>query len=87
VINGENVRDGFRMIKLDKARLKELGAEELMPELAFSAEYHGGVDAQVFQQWDGKKWKTITEGIPPYEDVVWAEIRKSAQAYRQQVKN
>jgi branched-chain amino acid transport system substrate-binding protein len=86
-VNGENVRDGFRMIKLDKARLKELGAEGLMPELAFSAEYHGGVDSQLFQQWDGKKWRTITEWIPPYEDVVWTEIRKSAQAYRQQVKN
>ncbi|MGI9382953.1 MAG: ABC transporter substrate-binding protein [Methyloligellaceae bacterium] len=85
-INGEKVRDGFRMVKLDKARLKELGAAGLMPELAFSEKYHGGVDPQLYQQWDGKSWKTISDWIPPYEDVVWQEIKKSAAAYREQKK-
>jgi branched-chain amino acid transport system substrate-binding protein len=72
------------MIKLDKARLKELGAEGLMPELTFSPTYHGGVDSQLYQQWDGKEWKTISDWIPPYEDVVWDEIKKSAKAYREE---
>ncbi len=85
-LTGEKVRDGFRMLKLDKARLKALGAEGLMPELVLSKEYHGGVDPQLFQQGDGKQWKTISDWVPPYEDVVWAEIKKSAAAYREQKK-
>lgn len=83
-LDGEKVRDGFRMIKLDKARLKELGAEGLMPELEFSKTYHGGIDPQLYQQWDGKKWTTISDWVPPYEDVVKAEIEKAAKAYREQ---
>lgn len=83
-LTGEKVRDGFRMVKLDKARLKELGAEGLIPELAFSPTYHGGVDPQIYQKWDGAKWTTVSEWIPPYEDVVWAEIKKAAKAYREE---
>ncbi|MGD9867764.1 MAG: ABC transporter substrate-binding protein [Hyphomicrobiales bacterium] len=83
-LDGEKVRDGFRMINLDKARLKELGAEGLMPDLKFSETYHGGIDPQLYQQWDGKTWTTISDWVPPYEDVVKAEIEKAAKAYREQ---
>ncbi len=83
-LDGKKVRDGFRMIKLDNARLKELGATGFMPELVFSDTYHGGIDPQLYQKWDGKKWTTISGWIPPYEDVVWEEIKKSAAAYRKQ---
>lgn len=83
-LNGEKVRDGFRMVKLDIPRIKELGAEGLMPQLVFSKDYHGGMDPQLFQQWDGAKWTTISNWILPYEDLVWAQIQKSAQAYREQ---
>jgi branched-chain amino acid transport system substrate-binding protein len=83
-LDGEKVRDGFRMVKLDKARLKELGAEGLMPELAFSETYHGGVDPQLFQKWDGSKWSTVSGWIAPYEDVVWEEIKKAAKAFREE---
>jgi len=33
-----------------------------MPDLAFSDEYHGGMDPQLFQKWDGAKWTTISAG-------------------------
>ena len=85
-LDGEKVRDGFRMIKLDQARLEELGAEGLLPELAFSETYHGGIDPQLFQRWDGTKWTTISDWIPPYEDVVRAEIERAAAEYREQTK-
>ncbi len=85
-LNGEKVRNGLRKLKLTKARLKELGAEGLMPELVFSNEYHGGMDPQLFQKWDGKKWTTISGWIQPYEDIVKEEIKKSAAAYREEVK-
>ncbi|MCY4396116.1 MAG: ABC transporter substrate-binding protein [Rhodospirillaceae bacterium] len=85
-LDGKKVRDGFRMIKLDKARLKELGAEGLLPELVFSAAYHGGIEPQLFQRWDGKKWTTISGWVPPYEDVVRAEIERAAAEYKKQTK-
>lgn len=83
-LDGKKVRDGFRMIKLDNARLTELGAKGLLPELVFSDNYHGGIDPQLYQKWDGKNWKTISDWIPPYEDLVKAEIKKAAAEYRKQ---
>ncbi|MFD1331237.1 ABC transporter substrate-binding protein [Methylopila musalis] len=84
-LTGEKVLDGLNKLKLDKARLKELGAEGLASEIKLSADYHGGVDPQLFQQWDGKRWTTISGWIPPYEDVVWARIKRSAEEYRASV--
>ncbi len=86
-LDGKKVRDGYRMIKLDDARLKELGAPGLMPNLIFSAKNHGGMDAQLFQTWDGATWKTISGWITPYEDIVQAKIVESAKAFREQTKS
>jgi branched-chain amino acid transport system substrate-binding protein len=81
-LTGEKVKKGYEKIKLNKARLEALGATGLMPELNFSEEYHGGIDAQVFQKWDGQKWATISGWIPPYEDLVKDEIKKSVAEYQ-----
>jgi len=85
-LDGKKVRDGYRMIKLDDARLAQLGAKGMMPPLVFSTKNHGGMDAQVFQTWDGTKWTTISGWIPPDEPMVRAKIEESAKAYREQVK-
>lgn len=85
-LDGRKVRDGYRMIRLDDQRLAELGAKGMMPQLIFSPKNHGGMDAQVFQTWDGKHWKKISDWVPPYEDLVAAKVKASAQAYREQVK-
>lgn len=85
-LDGKKVRDGYRMVKLDEARLTQLGAKGMVPPLVFSEKYHGGMDAQVFQTWDGKTWKTISAWIPPDEAMVRAKVDESAKAYREQVK-
>lgn len=85
-LDGKKVRDGYRMIRLDDKRLAELGAKGMVPPLVFSKTNHGGMDAQIFQTWDGKQWKKISDWIPPYEDLVNAKVKASAQAYREQVK-
>ncbi|BBK32707.1 amino acid/amide ABC transporter substrate-binding protein (HAAT family) [Stella humosa] len=85
-LTGEKVLNGLNKVKLTKERLKELGAEGLVPEISLTPQYHGGVDGQVFQRWDGKTWTTISGWIPPYEDVVWDEVKRSAAAYRAEVK-
>lgn len=86
-LDGKKVRDGYRMIKLDDARLTQLGAKGMVPPLVFSEKYHGGMDAQVFQSWDGAKWTTISGWIPPNEPMVRAKVEASAKAYREQVKS
>ena len=86
-LDGKKVRDGYRMIRLDDKRLAELGAKGMMPQLIFSEKNHGGMDAQVFQTWDGKSWKTISDWIPPNEEMVRAKVQASAAAYREQVKS
>ena len=86
-LDGKKVRDGYRMVKLDDARLTQLGAKGLVPPLVFSEKYHGGMDAQVFQRWDGAKWTTISGWIPPNEQMVRAKVEASAKAYREQVKS
>jgi branched-chain amino acid transport system substrate-binding protein len=83
-LDGEKVKQGFEKIKLDATRLKELGASGLMPELAFSEQYHGGIDSQIFQQWDGKKWTKISDWIAPYDDVVRTQIAKSVAEYEKE---
>jgi len=85
-LTGQKVRDGLNHVKLDGARLRQLGAEGLMPELIFSEDYHGGMDPQLFQKWDAKKWTTISDWVKPYEDVVRAEIKKSAREYVEKAK-
>ncbi len=86
-LDGKKVRDGYRMIKLDDARLTQLGAKGMVPNLVFSEKNHGGMDAQVFQTWDGAKWTTISGWIPPNEPMVRAKVEASAKAYREQVKS
>ncbi|MEO5694952.1 MAG: ABC transporter substrate-binding protein [Usitatibacter sp.] len=85
-LDGKKVRDGYRMIKLDDARLKQLGATGLMPNLVFSEKYHGGMDSQLFQKWDGTKFTTISKWIPPDQAMVQAKIDDSAKAFREQTK-
>lgn len=85
-LDGKKVRDGYRQINLNAARIKELGATGMMPELVFSDKYHGGMDAQVFQKWDGKKWTKVSGEIKPYDDLVKAQIEESAKAFREQTK-
>jgi branched-chain amino acid transport system substrate-binding protein len=85
-LTGKKVRDGFRQIQLTHARLKELGADGLLPPLVFSDTYHGGLDPQVFQKWDGTKWTTVSDWIKPYDEVVNIKVDESARAYRDQAK-
>lgn len=85
-LQAKNVRDGFRMIRLDNARLEQLGAKGLMPELIFSERNHGGMDPQIFQKWDGQHWNAVSEWVLPYEDVVRAEVEKSIAAYKAQIR-
>ena len=55
----------FTWRDLVNATRAEPRAKGMVPPLVFSEKNHGGLDAQVFQTWDGKSWKTISGWIPP----------------------
>jgi branched-chain amino acid transport system substrate-binding protein len=80
-VTGEQVRWALEHIKLDNARLKQLGAEGLMPPTVISCADHEGSGMIKFQQWDGTKWKPVSDWIAPERELVRAKIEASSAAY------
>jgi branched-chain amino acid transport system substrate-binding protein len=42
---------------------------------------HEGGGAVKFQEWDGAKWKVVTDWIPSDQSIVRPEVEKSAAQY------
>ena len=80
-LTGEQVRWGLENLNLDDKRIKELGAYGLLQPLKTSCLDHEGGGAVKFQQWDGKKWKLISDWIPADKDMVRPMVEESAAAY------
>ena len=83
-MGGEQVRWGLENLKIDEARLKELGVAGFMQPLKVSCLDHEGGGAVKFQQWDGNEWKVITDWIPSDQSIVRPLIEASAQQYAQE---
>ena len=81
VVTAEDVRLGMENIKLDEARLKEIGLEGFTAPLIGSCKDHEGGGAIFIQQWDGKNWKRISDLIPPMTDVVRPMLEAAADQY------
>ena len=80
-VTGADVRKGFERIKLDKARLKELGFEGFTPVIGSCAD-HEGQGSIFVHQWNGKEWDRITDFIPPMTDIVQPLLTEAAEAYK-----
>src|SRR5450756_396038 len=80
-LTGEQIRWGLENLNLDDKRLKELGAYGLLQPIKVSCTDHEGGGAVKFQQWDGKKWKLITDWIKSDQTIVRPMIEESAAAY------
>jgi branched-chain amino acid transport system substrate-binding protein len=77
----EQVRWGIENLSLDEARLKALGATGFMQPLKVTCADHEGGGAVKFQQWDGTKWKVITDWVQPDKELVRSMIEESAAKY------
>lgn len=75
------MRWGFENIKIDDARLKELGATGLLQKLKLSCEDHEGGGAVRFQQWDGKQWKLISDWVQADRALLRPIIEESSTKY------
>jgi branched-chain amino acid transport system substrate-binding protein len=80
-VNGEQMKWALEHLNIDKARLKEIGAEGFMPPIKTSPTDHEGGGWVRFQQWDGAKWVPISDWVAPMKDIVAAQVKKSAAEY------
>lgn len=80
-LTGEQVRWGFENLKLDDARLKELGAWGLVQPLQLSCSDHEGGGAVRFQQWDGTQWKLISDWVQADRALLRPIIEASSHQY------
>jgi branched-chain amino acid transport system substrate-binding protein len=80
-MTGEQVRWGLENLDLTAAYLETLGATGFMQPLKLSCLDHEGGGQVKFQQWDGKRWKVITDWISSDQKLVRPMIEASAAKY------
>ncbi|WP_333873479.1 ABC transporter substrate-binding protein [Methylobacter sp.] len=80
-LTGEEVRWGFENIRLDDKRLQQLGALGLVQPLKLSCTDHEGGGAVRFQQWDGGKWKVISDWVLADRALLRPIIEESSHQY------
>jgi branched-chain amino acid transport system substrate-binding protein len=85
-ITGEQFKWALEHLDITEKRLKEIGAAGFMPPIKTSPDNHEGGGWVRFQQWDGTKWVSISDWVPPYKEIVSEEIKKSAEAYAKEKK-
>jgi branched-chain amino acid transport system substrate-binding protein len=82
-INPSQMRDGMEALKIDQARMAELGLANFGPDINVSCENHGGPGVGSIQQWDAasKTWSSLTEFTGADREVVDALIAEDSSAY------
>jgi branched-chain amino acid transport system substrate-binding protein len=77
-ITGEKVRSGLENLDLTNARLEELGMKGFMHPVRITCADHEGSGPVMFQQWDGKTWKIVSDWIPIMREVVRPKLEAAA---------
>jgi branched-chain amino acid transport system substrate-binding protein len=85
-LTGEQVRWGIEHLALDGKRLEQLGAAGLMQPLKVSCLDHEGGGSVRFQQWDGARWKVISDWIASDQSIVRPMVEESAAKYAKENK-
>lgn len=80
-LTGEQVRWGFENLNIDDKRLEELGARGLLQQIKLSCEDHEGGGRIRFQQWDGERWKLVSDWISADRALLRPIIEESAARY------
>ena len=80
-LTGEQVRWGLESLTLDDARIKAMGFEGLIAPIHLSCTDHEGASKVRIQQWDGKKWNTVSDWITPDQKLLRPMVEQSAEKY------
>ncbi|MDH5676124.1 MAG: ABC transporter substrate-binding protein [Myxococcales bacterium] len=80
-LTGEEVRWGVENLDITEARLKELGLGGFMPPVKLSCTDHEGGGSVFIQEWDGQRWKKVSDWISPNRDKLRPMYEQSAAQY------
>lgn len=80
-MTGEQMRWAFENLNLTNARLQQLGATGLLPEIKTSCENHEGSGKVKIQQWDGSKWTVVSDWIEGNKSLIHPLFKANAQQY------
>ncbi|WP_061291800.1 ABC transporter substrate-binding protein [Azotobacter vinelandii] len=69
-LNGEEARWGFENLSLDEPRIAALGATGLLQPLKVTCDDHEGGGSVRVQQWDGQKWKVVSDWVVAERDLL-----------------
>ena len=77
------MRDGMEALKIDAARMEELGLPGFGPEINVTCENHGGPGLGAIQQWNASDgtWTLINDFGPADRDVIDPLIMEDSMAY------
>ncbi|NOV23366.1 ABC transporter permease [Cupriavidus necator] len=80
-MSGEQMRWAFENLNLTNARLQQLGATGLLPEIKTSCENHEGSGKVKIQQWDGSKWVVVSDWIEGNKSLIHPLFKATAAQY------
>ncbi len=80
-LTGDEGRWGLEHLNVDDARLKQIGFAGLMQPLKLSCNDHEGGGAAKVQQWDGAKWKLLTDWVQADRQTLRPLIEAKSAAY------
>jgi len=80
-LTGAQVRWGIENLDIDQKRLNKLGFSTMIPPIKVSCTDHSGSGLVRFQQWDGKRWKAVTDWISGDREMVKKMVEESAAKY------
>lgn len=80
-MNGEQVRWAMENLSISDARLKQIGATDLLPEIKTSCSNHEGSGKVKIQQWDGAKWVPVSGWIEGNKSLIHPLFESSAKQY------
>jgi len=80
-LTGAEVRWGLEHLNVTEARLKALGMGGFTRPVHVTCADHETGGPVIIQQWDGQRWKFVSDWIPPIREVVRPLIEKAAAAY------
>ena len=80
-MTGEQMRWAFENLNLTNARLQQLGATGLLPEIKTSCDNHEGSGKVKIQQWDGAKWVVVSDWIEGNKSLIHPLFKANAAQY------
>ncbi len=80
-ITGEDMRLGLEHMDFTAERMAELGLPNFTAPITATCKNHGSGGSIFLHQWDGEKWVTISDLIPPMTERVRSMLEEAADKY------